>query len=148
MKINFTKKEYQTLIDALEIASWVLHSHKIEEREETKKYRDLEQKLYSYAKDFGMKHLIVYDKKLEKYFPTKDFEDQSPAMAFMEEYDNDTFWDELINRLALRDLILQEGEERFKEMPFEEHFTKEDPIRQKYQNEFESNGINNLNIDS
>ena len=46
MKINITKKEYGTLLEMLEIASWVLFSHKIDEDPETKnltlRYEDLD----------------------------------------------------------------------------------------------------------
>jgi len=59
MKINITKKEYRTLLEMIEIANWVLFAHKIEKDPETDKFRELEQKLLSYAKDMGAKHLVT-----------------------------------------------------------------------------------------
>ena len=39
MKINITKKEYQTLLDMLYLSDWVLHAHSEEKSEETKSYK-------------------------------------------------------------------------------------------------------------
>ena len=130
----------------VEIASWVLYAHKTEEEPETVKYRDLEQKLLSYAKEIGLKHFVKYEKKLGKYFLTKEFEDKSAFMDYIDDYNNDTFWDELINHLSLRDLIRQEGEEKYRGMSLMERFLKEEPIREKYYNEFQMNGLNNIRI--
>jgi hypothetical protein len=146
MKINITKKEYRTLLEIVEIANWVLYAHKTEEEPETEKYRELEQKLLSYAKEMGLKHFVKYEKKLEKYFLTKEFEDKSPFMDYIDDYNNNTFWDELVDRLSFRDLIRQEGEEKYREMSLMERFQKEDPIREKYYNEFQINGLNNIRI--
>ena len=57
MKINFTKREYRLLIDILEISEWVLNAHSNVEREDTKKYSELAQKIFSYAKEMGYEDL-------------------------------------------------------------------------------------------
>jgi len=75
MKIDITKKEYRTLLEILEIVDWVLHAHHPEERSETRKYREIEQKIFSYAKDMGFENLVSYDSQLKRYFYTRKFED-------------------------------------------------------------------------
>ena len=139
MKINITNKEYRTLVEALELAGWVLHAHAEEEREDTKQFRELEQKILSFAKDFGMKNEISYDSKLEEYIPSRQFEEN--FLKYIDEYNDDTFWEELIERLVKRDLLREEGKEGFENLAFDERFQKEDPIRIKYENEFEHHGI-------
>jgi len=146
MKINITKKEYATLLDIFEIAGWVLHAHLTEEDSERKEYKDLEQKFYSYAKDFGFNKLIRYEKKLGKFFPTKEFEDNSLAHNYIDEFENIAFWEQLIERLVFRDLLRQEGEDNIRNMAIVEKFRKEDHIREKYEKEFEENGITNIEI--
>ncbi len=59
MEINITKKEYETLLEMLEITDWILHAHKTDMPEETKPFRELEQKIFSLAKDFGYNHLVL-----------------------------------------------------------------------------------------
>lgn len=146
MKIEFTKREYHTLLEIFQIADWVLHAHKVEKDSRTKRYRDLEQKIFSLANEAGFGDLIKYYPEHKEYFPTKKYDETSPVMEFVEEFENDTFWDELVERLSIRDLIRQEGEENLMKMSLEERFKKDESIRQKYWREFVDHGIENLNI--
>ncbi|MFA6599192.1 MAG: hypothetical protein WCS69_15830 [Ignavibacteriaceae bacterium] len=144
MEINFSKKEYVALLDMLEIAEWIMNSFKIEIDDENSVYQKLEQKIYSFAKKMGCEELIEYDDTLQEYFPTRELDDTSPAMEFINEYDNETFWDELIERLVERDLEMQVGSKNYKRMTIEEMFSKEAPIEEKYSLEFDKNGVKNL----
>ncbi len=148
MKIDITKKEYLTLLEILEIVDWVLHAHHTEERSETRKYREIEQKIFSYAKDIGFENLVSYDSQLKRYFSTRKFEDTSPGMDFVREFENDTFWNELVQRLVERDLIRQVGEERLLSMATHERFEKEEPLEQRYADEFYNNELENLTLRS
>ena len=146
MKINITKKEYQTLLEILEIADWVLHAYGGDDTPATAKYRGFEQKIFSLAKAMGFDHLIAYERKHEKYFPTRQFEDISPGMGFVKAFENEVFWDELIDRLAERDLIRQEGEETVCNMDLGERFEKHERLKDKYITEFTANGLANVTI--
>jgi len=53
MKMNFTKKEYQALVEMLLAADWVITGHEEEEREETKPYRELRKKVLAHFKEMG-----------------------------------------------------------------------------------------------
>jgi hypothetical protein len=54
MKLNFTKKEYQALVEMLLAADWVITGHEEEEeREETKPYRELRKKVLAHFKEMG-----------------------------------------------------------------------------------------------
>ena len=48
----------------------------------------------------GAKHLVTRDSNFVKYFVTKEFEDKSAYMNYIDKYNNDTFGDELTERLA------------------------------------------------
>jgi len=148
MKIDLSKEEYQTLLELLEIAGWVLHAHENEQRPETLKYRELEQKLYSYAKELGLGCLVMYDKGLKQYFPTREFEETTPAMEFVEEFEEESFWDELVNRLAERDLARITGGKRAKGMTAEDRFRKLTLFQKRYVDEFEERGLDNLIIEA
>jgi hypothetical protein len=142
MKIDLTEQEYRTLVEALELASWMLHAHAEEERKDTERFRDLEQKVLSAAQDFGMGKEILYDKKLEEYYPSRDIEDR--CLAYVDDYNNDTFWDELIERMVARDLMRKVGEKVYQDMGFEEKLEKEEPLRIQYEDEFGRYGIDRL----
>jgi len=146
MKIDITEKEYGILLDILYISDWVLHSHKIGMPDETEGYRNLMQRLYSYAKDLGYENLIEYSAHHEEFVPTREYEEKNDSMELIEEFENDTFWNELIERLVRRDLIRQEGKDKLLNMGVKEILEKEEPFRKMYSAEFEKNGLEYINI--
>ena len=130
----------------LQIAEWIILSYRVEKPPEAEKYELLEQKFLSFAEEMGFKGFVQYDEGSGKYYLGKPFEDESPAMGYIEEYGNQNFWDELMERLALRDLIMQEGEEKVAQMDLEERSEKLDDLRDKYYEEFKDHGISRLII--
>ncbi|MFQ5686990.1 MAG: hypothetical protein ACE5GV_10055, partial [Candidatus Scalindua sp.] len=139
MQIELSKKEYKNLIDMIQIAEWVMNAHKIKKDPSIEKYSKLEQKIYSFADKMGCENLIEYDKEMNEYFPTKEL-DEGQGMQYIDEYDNDSFWDELIDRLVARDIIKKIGEKKARKLTFEERLEAEEPLREKYSIEFEQNG--------
>ena len=142
--MDFSKEEYRTLVEAMQLANWVLHAYAEEERKETKNFRELEQKILSFSKDYGMEKDVHYDKRLEEYLPSRELEEG--ALTYVDDYNNDTFWDELMERLVMRDLIAQIGEDGLEALSFEQRIEKEEPIRLKYEDEFEKYGISRLDV--
>jgi len=146
MKIDITKKEYRALLDIFHIADWVLHSYKMEEGPETEEYRNLEQKFFSFAQEMGFANLVEYDPELKKYFPTREYDETNVVMDAIVDYDNESFWEELMERLATRDLIVKEGKEKVMAMDDEERLVKTEKLRDKYAAEFERHGISRIII--
>ena len=146
MKINITKKEYTVLLEILQMAVWVLQAHRSDEPEDRKKYMDFEQKILGFAKDYGCDHLVQFDRKLGKFFPTREFEDTSPGMDFIEESENESFWEELVDRLTTRDLFREMSEEEYGKLEILERFRRREPFEAKYWKEFETHGLERLEI--
>ncbi len=145
MKIFFSKKEYKILLEMMEIANWVLSSSEFEDAAQEDSYNDLEQKILSHAKSFGLEEHIVFDKRLNKYFTTQDFEERC-ILNHIDHYDNEIFWDELVNRLAKRDLLKNHSEQEIKDMDFTDYIQKVDEHEKKYGQEFEKHGLERLVI--
>jgi hypothetical protein len=148
MKINFTKKEYRALLDLLKISDWVLHAHTFGDRKETKNHALLIQKLLSSASVMGFEDLIVKDKNTGKYYPTQKYEGDDGYMQHIEFHDNNVFWEELSYKLAMRDLIDQEGESQVEKMDPFDRGTKVIQLEEWYIEEFGRNGIQNLKASS
>tara|TARA_B100000614_G_C14527747_1_gene485210 strand:- start:525 stop:974 length:450 start_codon:yes stop_codon:yes gene_type:complete len=144
MKINITKKEYRLLLDVFSIATWVMNSHKYEPDPKSEPYETLEQKFLAFAKEFGFKNLVEYDKKMGKYYHTAEYEESESDMQFIDEFEDDSFWEKLGSNLAKRDLINEIGLDEFKKMESLERFRKIDEIAEKYYDEFDKNGIKNI----
>jgi hypothetical protein len=109
MKFELTRTEYRNLIDMLYIASWVLSAHHAEPDERVAPFDAVEQKLLSFAPKLGLSQWVEFHEDLGKFYTTRKFEDKSPAHTFINEYDDASFWDELVNRLAVRDAAKEAG---------------------------------------
>ena len=147
MKLNFSKKEYKALLEVLQIADWVLHSFKTEPDPETAGYRDLAQKLLASAADMGFKHLVRQDARTGRYLPSPEFADQSTAHKFIDAYNTEYFWSELVERLALRDLIRQQGLEAVQALDMDGRLKMLAPLRSRYYKTFQQAGIECLQVE-
>jgi hypothetical protein len=146
MQVDFSKEEYRTLLEILEIADWVLFAHRTDEPEDRKKYRNFEQKIFRFAEELGFGNLITYDEEMGKYFPTREHDENSPVRPFIEEFEEENFWDELVDRLADRDMLHVIGEKKLLSMTREQRFRAHFDFEERYQEEFEKHGIKRLEI--
>ncbi len=141
MKINFTKKEYQLLVTMIEIADWVMNSFHALDRDDTKGHRSLRNKLLAYADGMGMEG--CYQKDGETYYETVEYEENSPQSSFIEDYDEEVFWAQLVTRLSERDYALQYGD---KEVDFKTKIRRFTEIEDKYTDEINNFGLLNFII--
>ncbi len=142
MKINFTKKEFKTLLELIQIAEWVLYSHEEEDTGSTK-YKKLIWKICSYAKDFGMEDAVEFIGDRE-YFLSDDVLDE--VYNYIEEFSNNEFWETLVEMLAKRDLLEKYGEEKLNQFDSMERFSLIEEAGDIYNKEFEVHGIKNLRL--
>jgi hypothetical protein len=144
MKINFNKEQYEVLIKAVYLGNWMVNS--MEEESSNEKYNSIEEYVLSFAKDFGLEQYADYTEGEKKYCPSQELEDDPEIDEQIHRYDDYTFWDKLIYNLARRDLTRKYGDRPVAKMPPEELLNKEQPFIEKYEKEFEDNGLNNLMI--
>jgi hypothetical protein len=147
MNIEISTNEYRDLLDVLHIADVVMSGHRREEDKRTGQHRTLIQKLYALAPGEGLDRLISYNKSVNKYVPTEEFEKSSLAHAVVDEFGDHRFWDELISRLSVRDTAqIAGGIDRLSVMSDSDRQAAEGPFRQRYMQEFSKNGVANLEV--
>ena len=147
MKLNLTPQEYRLLLELVYIGDWIVHAHDSDgTREQALPYHMLVQKLYSYAAQGGCDALIEADPESNEYLPSQAFEEQSPAHALIEEYEDHAFWDNLIERLAERDLRYELDTATLEGMSREEYFSRMAVLEEHYSEEFYANGIDRLHL--
>jgi hypothetical protein len=145
MKIDITTEEYRDLLDLLYMANWVLHAHKTEEDHRTKPYDTVIQKIYSSARAAGFGPLIKYDPHDRRYYPTPEFEDSTKAVGFVDEFVDDSFWDELVFRLAERDVAHRVGGyDQLRLLGPDDRTALLTPAEERYSDEFYRNGLDHL----
>ena len=146
MKINFTKKEYRSLLDIIQIADWIINSHSIEQRKETEEYEEVFQKPLACAKEMGCEDLIEYVNRDGKYYPTHTFENESLAHQFIDDFQEEIFWEELVSRLARRDLLKTKPTSSAVELSEEELFSAMIEAEKKWIKEFEAFGLDRISV--
>jgi hypothetical protein len=146
MNIDFSRRDYRSLLTVLEIADWVLHAYRAEEPPQTAALRALEQKLLALAEEFGCGELVEYDAGEQCYLLSREFDETSEALEFIDEFENDCFWEQLTQRLVERDLTRQLGEATLKRLDPEELEERAEPYRKLYGEEFLSHGVARLEI--
>jgi len=146
MKINFTTAEYRLLLDLIYMADWILHAHDSEDRSDTQKYSDLFQKLMSHAKEMGCGNWVNFDPRLKTYSESFAFETESSALNYIEEFEDNTFWDELISRLAHQDAMTELKPSNSSDIDTEELFAAISKAEDKWSQEFEAFGLDRICI--
>jgi len=125
--IELTKKQFSSLLKAVYLGNWMINAHRTGSKDDPriKEYESISDFIFSQAPKFGFKRYMDHEPSDgERYFPTRYFEEETDVHKFHEEYDNDTFWDELTHRLGERDLIEKYSKEEIKKMKREEWFDK------------------------
>ncbi|MBU4536599.1 hypothetical protein KJ603_01000 [Patescibacteria group bacterium] len=144
MKIEFTKEQYEELMFLVSLGSWVKGGVVDIVGEDNSKVDDLENYLAEQAKENDLSYLI------------EDFEGRvilnetisKKVEELMEIYDEDVFWSELETCLGKRDFYRTITDKDKKEMEENQDWLPEriHEIYGKYQEEFEKNGIERLEI--
>jgi hypothetical protein len=154
IQLALSREELRRLIHLVSIASWVIGAHKTEEDPRAAPYDELEQKIYalaarhSFAGETGdpEQDLLDYVEDRQKYYPALYF-DEGEARDFIDEYDDDTFWDELAYRLAERDAVQEAGGfERYAELSGMERVERAGRFEELYAGEFYENGLEHVRI--
>jgi hypothetical protein len=144
MKINLSKNQYMNLIKLINIGNWVINS--IRNKDEIiKDFEELEQHIYSYhtSADYNG---IEYDENLKSFFPSEEL--LSELEVYIQDYDNEIFWNELISRMVEKELLENYTEEELENMNDKEFYDVKFKLMDKYEDEFEKYGIKRLKINN
>jgi len=102
------------------------------------------QKIFSAAHKAKMDGIVSYEPETKKYYETGAFEED--YQGFIDEFNDRQFWEMLADRLAVRDLVEQVGEEAFKAMEWVERGGKLDALSRSYEEEFEKRGLERIHL--
>lgn len=148
MLMNISKEEYRLLVEMVQVADYVMHSHELEPSKETADYRALRKKIFSHYKKMGLETLFTFSEKHSDYIETEESLADSRHMAIMENFVENEFWGQLSQRLAMRDLFDEEDdEEAIKAMDSAVLMEKLGEKSVKYDEEFDARGLERLVID-
>lgn len=139
ISVTFSKKEFELLFKHVFIGNWVLTS-----TQETipKNINDFYQHFLSIMKNHNIINDIIYDSKNNEYM--LPMEKESELLDELSDYNETTFYDELVTKLVERDIESKYDENELNSMSEEKYielFSKEEDH---YAQEINKNGIQNL----
>ncbi len=142
MQIILTKDQYEKLMELVYLGNWLLNSYRGDERLE--EYDRVAEQVLSFAPSNGLQDRVEFDEFEGRYFPSRKLDED--LKKFVDEYDDDVFWNVLIERLAERDLIRARGEEAVDAMDYDEYSRSLEPYLKKYEKEIDDSGVEHLEI--
>lgn len=89
--------------------------------------------------------LVVQDTRTAEWLPSPLLREEMEP--YVERYDDETFWDELVHRLARRDLAGEYGAETLGQMSDAHLAEAEKPLIDYYYEEVDAHGLDRLMID-
>lgn len=145
MHLRFTDEELATLVEMVSLATEMANINP--ENEDSigfERFEGIENKVLEAAKSTRLAAFIEYDSERGKNRVTEQFQESSFFNKCLEDLRNAVFWEELMIRLAERDLAKQMGEEKFLAMDEDERRLKSEPLEKRYWAKFQKDGMNPL----
>ena len=104
MKVDLSKEEYRVLVEVFSLAGMVLDAYGRGSVPEKKPFYELEQKIYASCDDFGSGDMIRRDPHSNEL--ARKWNEKAPekVVRIYDQFVDDAFWEELILRMADRDL--------------------------------------------
>jgi len=148
MDVQLSKKQLLLLLKLVYLGNWIVNAFRTGTRgdEEVDDFEQVTQYIYEIAHKAGLSEYIEYDQEAQRFFPTLLLEDESDAAKYRRQYDEETFWHELMHRLADRDFACEYTEKEIKAMTDEELIHKQQPFIDHWSRELEKFGVDRLDI--
>jgi hypothetical protein len=142
MKIGFSVDEFKALVELVYLGGWMANAIR-PPGEQVESLERVEQRILSLAGERGFKDMVEFRSHVDGFVPTSEFEEKMDA--YISHYDDETFWDQLVDRLADRDLVAEYGE-ALKAMPIEQFIATREPVVERYEREAEEHGLQRLRV--
>lgn len=147
MHLRFTEQELAVLIEMVSLASNVASFNQRPGADEAvAAFESLESKVLERARQAGFAENIEFDEEKQLFRVTEEFESQAFYQECYVEFRNESFWEELVIRLADRDLIRVIGLAAWEQLeePAKRQHTQE--IEKRYWEEFMKNGVDRVAV--
>jgi hypothetical protein len=147
MHLRLTEQELATLVEMVSLAAWTASWNRRPGAEEAfADYENLEDKILEKALHAGLGDIIEFDEERQRHRLVSDYQDRSFFQECYDEFRNESFWEELVIRLADRDLIRRIGLKPWQRLSEEERRERTKDLEQRYWDEFTRSGIDNLHV--
>lgn len=142
MQINLSQDQYKKLLQLVYLGNWLVNSYRGDQRVE--EYDKLAEDIMAFAPAAGMKDQVEFDEFEGRYYPSRKLDEE--MRSHWQEYDEDVFWNMLIDGLAERDFGRKYSAENLDTMEWEEYEKKIEPFLKRYEKEVDEHGLERLEV--
>lgn len=148
MEIRLTKDQFLALLKTVYLGNWLANAVRTDTPDDKRKeaFDEIEDYMFSRAEEFGAGDLVEYDAEMRRHVPTLKLEGDGEIQECIDRYNEENFWEELVYRLVDRDFSRMYTDEGIRVMSASERIEKDHPLFEKYWEEFETNGIERLQV--
>lgn len=145
MKVTFTPKEYARLLELVHLGMRMVEGRQGGESPALSRYEEIEQRLFELATPLGCADLVDVG-STGHLVPSEKLLNDERLNKIAGDYDNDTFWHELVTRLADRDLAAEQARHSVQgdTGPSIDADSRLRKIEDAYWDEFEKNDLANI----
>lgn len=143
IELKLTKRQYKALFDLVYLGDWMVNGIRVEP---LAPYEDAAQQVYALAEKAGCPELAGYDPELKKHVVFDEAEPGTRLSEFKAAYDEETFWQELVERLSDRDLEREYGADALAKMSKDELIRLQIASEEAWDREFRERGIDQLEL--
>lgn len=142
MNIQLTKEQLETLVKLVYLGNRMANDWRTEDILE--EYDEVESLVLAAAQKHGLGDLVEFEEDSGKALPSGELEEKMAEITDL--YNDNTFWDQLIYRMADRDYVRKHGEDSLEELYTEQGIERERPLVERYEKEFNEHGLDRLEV--
>ena len=142
MNIELTKEQLESLAKLVYLGNIVANSWRTEDVIE--EYDEVESLVLAAAEKNGLEDYVEKDEDEKNLLPSAELEEKMAGTVDF--YNDNTFWDQLIFRMADRDYARKYGEQALAELSSEKGMEREKPLLDKYEKEFNEHGLDRIDL--
>jgi len=147
MQLRLSEQELATLAEMVSLATWVASWNRQEDAEAPfSDYEQLESKILEKAAHAGLGEMVEFDEATRRHRLSPEYQERSFFQECYDEFRNESFWEELVIRLADRDLIRRIGLREWRKLTEEQRRERTRDLEKRYWDEFTRSGVNNLHV--
>ncbi|QQR52479.1 hypothetical protein IPG36_08140 [bacterium] len=140
MTIKLSADDYRRLVELAYLGEWMINAQHNPDFHDTAATQVLQQLLAAHPE---LKH-VEQDPETGDYFMTDDWTDALYEKHVLD-YDDHVFWDELVDRLAARDVSRQLGIDA-EDLERDDYLEQLLPLEDRYRQEIEARGLDRLEV--
>ncbi len=145
MHLRLSDQEFATLVEMVSLASLVASWNPKESADGgVAAYENLEHKILERAGQEGMANWIEFDEESQRLRLRQEVEERLFCHECYDEFRNENFWEELVVRLADRDLMRMIGQYAWEKLSEEERRERTQAWEKRYWDEFARCGIDRM----